>query len=154
MPELPEVETMRRGILRVVGSVIGDVEFVRSRFKKILISPTPAKFRKRVLDQEIRSVGRVGKRVLLNLANECAIVIEPRMTGLVLLADPPDEEHLRVRFGLEGGTAIADGRGGGSDELDESNRARHGGVVGPKAPTSSRPSIMMFPVWPLGYVRP
>jgi formamidopyrimidine-DNA glycosylase len=103
MPELPEVETMRRGVLPVVGSTIRAVDFVKSRFKKILTWPTPAKFRRRTIDQEIVDIGRVGKRVLLELANEHAVVIEPRMTGLVLLADPPDEEHLRVGFQLEDG---------------------------------------------------
>lgn len=103
MPELPEVETMRRGILPVVGSTIGDVEFVRSRFKKILIRPAAAAFRRRAVDQKIVDVGRIGKRVLLHLSNDYAVVIEPRMTGLVLLAEPPDEEHLRVGFHLEDG---------------------------------------------------
>ncbi len=103
MPELPEVETMRRGVLPVVGSTIREVEFVKSRFKKILVSPAHAKFKKRVADQEIVDIGRVGKRVLLELANKYTVVIEPRMTGLVLLADPPDEEHLRVAFYLEDG---------------------------------------------------
>lgn len=103
MPELPEVETMRRGVLPIVGHTISGIEFVKSRFKKILISPTAASFRRRAVDQEIVSIGRIGKRVLFHLANEYAVVIEPRMTGLVLLADPPDEEHLRVQFRLEGG---------------------------------------------------
>ena len=31
-----------------------------------------------------------------------AIVFEPRMTGLVLLADPPSHEHLRLRVDLRG----------------------------------------------------
>ena len=100
MPELTEVETMRRGVLPVVGSTIVDVDFVKSRFKKILVTPTPAAFRRRACDQEIVDIGRVGKRVLLNLANDYSIVMEPRMTGLVLLADPPDEAHLRVGFHL------------------------------------------------------
>lgn len=103
MPELPEVETMRRGVLPVVGSTIHCVEFVKSRFKKILVSPTHSQFKRRAADQEIVDIGRVGKRVLLELANDYSIVIEPRMTGLVLLADPPDEEHLRVGFHLEDG---------------------------------------------------
>lgn len=103
MPELPEVETMRRGVLPVVGSTISEVEFVKSRYKKILTSPSPAAFRRRTVDQQIVAIGRVGKRVLLELSNEHAIVIEPRMTGLVLLADPPNEAHLRVGFHLEDG---------------------------------------------------
>ena len=103
MPELPEVETMRRGVLPVVGSTVCGVDFVRSRFKKILITPSAARFRRKVVDQPIVDIGRIGKRVLIYLQNEYAVVIEPRMTGLVLLADPPDQEHLRVGFHLEDG---------------------------------------------------
>lgn len=103
MPELPEVETMRRGVLPIVGSTISEVDFVKSRFKKIQISPRADTFRRRAVGQAIVDIGRIGKRVLLHLANEYAVVIEPRMTGLVLLADPPDEEHLRVGFHLEDG---------------------------------------------------
>lgn len=107
MPELPEVETMRRGVLPVVGSVISDIEFVKSRFKRIQTSPRSDVFRKRAVGQQISEIGRVGKRVLLHLNNGYSVVIEPRMTGLVLLADPPDEEHLRVGFHLEEGPADA-----------------------------------------------
>lgn len=103
MPELPEVETMRRGVLPVIGSTISEVDFVRSRFKKIQISPRADTFRRRTVGQEIVGIGRIGKRVLIHLDNQYSVVIEPRMTGLVLLADPPDEEHLRVGFHLEDG---------------------------------------------------
>jgi formamidopyrimidine-DNA glycosylase len=37
-------------------------------------------------------------------AGDC-IVLEPRMTGLVLLADPPDQKHLRLVLQLTGGSA-------------------------------------------------
>jgi formamidopyrimidine-DNA glycosylase len=100
MPELPEVETMRRGIMPIVGSKIVDVDFVKSRFKKILVEPARHVFRRRAVEQEITEIGRLGKRVLLRLSSMSTIVIEPRMTGLLLLADPPDEGHLRVGFRL------------------------------------------------------
>ena len=103
MPELPEVETMRRGVLPVVGSTIKCVDFVKSRFKKILITPRADRFRRHTVGQEIVDIGRIGKRVLIHLANQYAVVIEPRMTGLVLLADPPDTAHLRVGWGLKNG---------------------------------------------------
>lgn len=93
---------MRRGVLPVVGSTICHVEFVRSRFKKILIEPRASTFRRRAVDQTITDVGRVGKRVLLHLGNDYAVVIEPRMTGLILYVAPPDEDHLRVGFELDG----------------------------------------------------
>jgi formamidopyrimidine-DNA glycosylase len=102
MPELPEVETMRRGILGVVGSRITDVERVVCRRRPIAIAPRIDRFRRRVAGRMIRDVGRAGKRVVVRLDSDDAIVLEPRMTGLVLVADPPSREHLRFRCQLSG----------------------------------------------------
>jgi len=52
--------------------------------------------------QTIVAVRRRAKRVVLELSTGSAFVIEPRMTGLVLLACPPDPEHLRFEWRLEG----------------------------------------------------
>jgi formamidopyrimidine-DNA glycosylase len=102
MPELPEVETMRRGILGVVGSRIDDVERVACRRRPIAIAPRIDRFRQRVAGRVIREVGRVGKRVIVALDSGDAMVLEPRMTGLVLVAEPPTREHLRFRCTLSG----------------------------------------------------
>jgi formamidopyrimidine-DNA glycosylase len=104
MPELPEVETMRRGIAEVVGSRIRRVVRPRCRLRPIAILPDMGRFRRRVVGCSITTVDRIGKRIVLWLGcdgatSHDAIVIEPRMTGLVLVADPPDQEHLR--FGLQ-----------------------------------------------------
>lgn len=57
------------------------------------------RFRRRVTGRSITDIDRVGKRIVLRLSPDGdSIVIEPRMTGLVLVADPPNQEHLR--FGL------------------------------------------------------
>jgi formamidopyrimidine-DNA glycosylase len=95
MPELPEVETMRRGILGIVGSRIEDVQRVACRRRPIAIAPRIDRFRQRAVGRVIRDVGRLGKRVLVTLDSSDAIVLEPRMTGLVLLAEPPTRDHLR-----------------------------------------------------------
>jgi formamidopyrimidine-DNA glycosylase len=105
MPELPEVETMRRGILGIVGSHIKDVERVACSRRPILIAPRMDVFHRRAVGRRIRDVGRVGKRVVVHLDSNDAIVLEPRMTGLVLVADPPSREHLRFRCTLSGGAA-------------------------------------------------
>ena len=44
----------------------------------------------------------MGKRIVFRLNRGHGIVVEPRMTGLLLLADPPDQEHLRWRMRLSG----------------------------------------------------
>ena len=103
MPELPEVETMRRGIAAVAGCRIEDLRRPRSKLQAIQITPRLGDFRRRVLGRKILAVGRVGKRVVLELDSADRIVMEPRMTGLVILADPPDAGHLRLVFRLSGG---------------------------------------------------
>lgn len=107
MPELPEVETMRRGILPVVGSRILGAEKLPCPRKPILISPRIDSFRRRTVGRRIENVERVGKRVAVGLDSCDTIILEPRMTGLVLLADPPDPLYLRMRFDLAGGDAAA-----------------------------------------------
>ena len=103
MPELPEVETMRRGIAESVGSRVAGVAKLRCSLKPIDIRPGIAQFRCRVEGATIRELARAGKRVVIWLDTDEAIVIEPRMTGLVLVVDPPTVEHLRWRLELEGG---------------------------------------------------
>jgi formamidopyrimidine-DNA glycosylase len=100
MPELPEVETMRRGIRGIAGAQIVDVLFPPCALKPIAVSPSRARFRQRLTGCRVESVGRLGKRLVLLLDAELRLVIEPRMTGLVLLSDPPDEAHLRVGWQL------------------------------------------------------
>ena len=103
MPELPEVETMCRGIVPVVGSRIESVRRPPCRLRSCLLHPQIDAFDRRASGKRIESIGRRGKRVLIHLDDTQVIVIEPRMTGLVLLADPPTTEHLRLRIILAGG---------------------------------------------------
>lgn len=94
---------MRRGIAAAVGSRVVDVEKFRCRCKPIEVSPRGNSFRRRVQGARITKLSRAGKRVVIWLESDDAIVIEPRMTGLVLVVDPPTAEHLRWRLQLEGG---------------------------------------------------
>ena len=102
MPELPEVETMRRGVLPMVGHRIRAAERPLCARKPILFEPSIGTFDRRVRGQLITGIDRLGKRVIIELEDAQAIVIEPRMTGLVLLSDPPGPEHLRLRLILDG----------------------------------------------------
>jgi formamidopyrimidine-DNA glycosylase len=102
VPELPEVETMRRGVAHIAGRRIVGVERPRCTRKPILVAPRLDAFRRRAVGRRITAVDRVGKRVVLRLDSAEAIVLEPRMTGLVLVAHPPSSEHLRLRIALDG----------------------------------------------------
>jgi formamidopyrimidine-DNA glycosylase len=125
MPELPEVETMRRGVLAVVGSRIERVTRPPCRLKPILLAPRFDAFRRRAVGRRIEAVDRLGKRVVVRLDSGDAIVIEPRMTGLVLLADPPSQQHLRLVLELAGCNASRlmfwDRRGLGTVRLLDQN---------------------------------
>jgi len=102
MPELPEVETMRRGIVSVVGQRIESAQQPACDKRPIVLQPPIRVLANRVRGRTIRAVGRLGKRVLIELDDGQTLVIEPRMTGLVLLADPPTDTHLRLRLRLSG----------------------------------------------------
>jgi formamidopyrimidine-DNA glycosylase len=108
MPELPEVETMRRGIAPVAGCQIVHIERARCRLRPILVTPSLSAIRRRAAGATILAVDRVGKRVVLLLNTGDRIVMEPRMTGLVLLAEPPDRAHLRLRIQLAPPRGVAE----------------------------------------------
>lgn len=140
MPELPEVETMRRGIAAIAGCRIAGVERLRCTRRPILIQPGPAALTKRVAGQRIDEVGRLGKRVVLRLESGDRLIFEPRMTGLVLVADPPSAEHLRFRLDIADGPIphvwYWDRRGLGSVQLlsaREFEAKLGGGYLGPDA---------------------
>lgn len=103
MPELPEVETMRRAVLPAVGARVDEVQRVRTTKRPLTVHPGWPALRRRVEGRRIAAAERAGKRVVLVLEGGDRLVFEPRMTGLVLLADPPSQEHLRLRLRLSGG---------------------------------------------------
>jgi|SRR5580704_4356608 formamidopyrimidine-DNA glycosylase len=142
MPELPEVETMVRGIRpHIAGRKIECVKRCRCRYKPISIRPRFEQLAKRLAGKTIDQVGRLGKRVVLHVSDGSAVVIEPRMTGLMLLSDPPDRTHLRIEWRLAGPSEYSslwfwDRRGLGTIRLfgpGEFDRHFQTGQVGPDA---------------------
>src|SRR5262245_52795684 len=92
---------MRRGIAAIAGSRIAGVERLRCKRRPIAIEPR--NLGRRIAGQSVEEVGRLGKRVVLRLDGGDRLIFEPRMTGLVLVADPPTVEHLRLRLDFDGG---------------------------------------------------
>jgi formamidopyrimidine-DNA glycosylase len=103
MPELPEVETMVRGIRPFVeGRELVALRKCRCRCRPVELRPGFARAVRRAVGQTVTAVRRRAKRVILELESGEAFVIEPRMTGLMLLRDPPDVEHLRFEWAFAG----------------------------------------------------
>ena len=63
----------------------------------------------RVRGKVIEAVERRAKRVVLRLEGGRALAIEPRMTGLMLLGEPPTEDHVRLELHLGPPADTADG---------------------------------------------
>jgi len=107
MPELPEVETMCRGIAVIVGRRIASAAFPKSRLRPLSIEPSATRLACQLTGCTVDRVGRRGKRVVIGVASEAGgqrrwLVVEPRMTGLMLLVDPPSTEHVRMVLDFTG----------------------------------------------------
>ncbi len=120
---------MRRGIRGCIGCSIVGVEKPRSRrLKPLKITPATATLRRRLVGNRIDHTDRVGKRVVVWLDSGDALVFEPRMTGLVLVADPPNKEHLRFRLQLDRSAAARNKNDSRSDRLSYWDRRGLGSV--------------------------
>jgi formamidopyrimidine-DNA glycosylase len=102
MPELPEVETMRRGIAGIAGATVLRARKSRCRKRPLAMNVAWPQIARRLRQRRIESVGRHGKRLILHFDHGWSLVIEPRMTGLMLVDQPPTREHLRFELELEG----------------------------------------------------
>lgn len=99
MPELPEVETIVRGLQKtVVGKKIKSIKVI---FPGI-VKQDAKKFKKNVNKSEIRRVSRQGKYILIDLSNGNTILAHLGMTGNFLLvksSSPRNKHnHLIIRF--------------------------------------------------------
>lgn len=102
MPELPEVETMVRGIRPHAESrTVLRFEFCRCSRKPLTALPSRQAICRRTAGTTIDRIQRRAKRIVFCLSSGERLVFEPRMTGLMLLSGPPTTQHLRVRIHLK-----------------------------------------------------
>lgn len=100
MPELPEVETVVRDLRpRLVGRRLVTIEVGRKRLRKRW---HPA-WNALVLDQQIESVQRRGKWIIVALHGGVCLLVHLGMTGqfLVVPAEQQRESHTHLIFGLD-----------------------------------------------------
>lgn len=101
MPELPEVETMCRGVRGIIGAHIHRVIDPKCTYRPIVCQPPLASIHRRLRGQAITGVSRIGKRVLIE-TERWALVLQPKMTGLVSIDSPPGPDHVRLILELSG----------------------------------------------------
>ena len=104
MPELPEVETVRRGLDKhLVGRRIVEVEVGRER---VVRRTSPEALIAGLTDTVVLSADRRGKYLLLPLDSGDSLMIHLRMSGQVLLADrdTPRPPHTHVVMHLDDGS--------------------------------------------------
>jgi formamidopyrimidine-DNA glycosylase len=107
MPELPEVEVVRRGLdAHIVGKTITTVRVNHPRAVR-RHEEGPADLTARLLDNVITGTGRRGKYLWLTLGSGEALVVHLGMSGQMLLGPVTKTEHLRVATLLDDGTAMS-----------------------------------------------
>src|SRR3954465_416603 len=118
MPELPEVETIRRQLAPVVeGRELTELDVLDPRW---CLPLAPEALREALEGRRVERLGRRGKYLVWELEDEGFLLMHLRMTGVVLLDPPADTPYVRVRFGLDGGAhelRFCDPRRFGTGEL-------------------------------------
>jgi len=96
VPELPEVETMRRNLLPSIGRKVISVIQPESRYRPIVMEPGLKSLQRKLIGRSVVDIERLGKRVVVCLDDQSRLLFQPKMAGLVLMDTPPNESHLRL----------------------------------------------------------
>jgi formamidopyrimidine-DNA glycosylase len=105
MPELPEVETIRRHLApHVEGRVLEELDVEDPRWCEPL---GVSDLRDAVEGRVVERLSRRGKYLVWELADEVFLLVHLRMTGTLLLDPAPGVLYRRVRFALSGGRELA-----------------------------------------------
>jgi formamidopyrimidine-DNA glycosylase len=101
MPELPEVETIRRQLAPlVVGRRLERIEIFDPRWSRPL---EPSQLAAALEGRRIEQLGRRGKYLLWSFDDDVHLAQHLRMTGAVLWEPPAQLAHVRVRLELAAG---------------------------------------------------
>ncbi len=119
MPELPEVETIRRQLAPLVeGRRLRRIEVLDPRWSRPL---APQELEQALMGRRIEHLGRRGKYLVWSFDGDVHLAQHLRMTGGVLADPDPEPAHTRVRI-----------------ELGPARRAAVGGARAPRAPAGVR----------------
>lgn len=107
MPELPEVETIKRELKPfVINKRISKVKIIRS---DVIGCPSVRVFKKAVVGKKISKLSRKAKYLIFDLNNSYQIIVHLRLSGQLLVwkhkKDAP--KHERIRFYLSNNTFLS-----------------------------------------------
>jgi len=107
MPELPEVETVKRGLaLRLEGRRVATLALNRADLRKAL----PLGLKGRIEGRRIERLGRRAKYILIHLEDGGVLIAHLGMSGRMVLSGPgpapPPDRHDHVVFTLDDGTVL------------------------------------------------
>src|SRR5215203_6401619 len=98
MPELPEVETIRRHLApHVDGRTLERLEIHDARWSLPL---APQELSAALEGRRVERLGRRGKYLVWQLEDEAYLMLHLRMTGTLLVEPPERPPHTRVTFDL------------------------------------------------------
>ncbi len=103
MPELPEVETIKRQLeRRIKGKRIKTVEVRLPRFIKLSL----AKFKKIVSQAKIKDVSRRAKLLIIELSNGYCLVVHLKLTGQLIFNGKPGKHTHLIYFFTDGSRLV------------------------------------------------
>lgn len=143
MPELPEVEVVRRGLNdHVVGRSIVSAQIFGARVARRHVAG-PVDLAARLTGTTVREAARRGKYLWLRLDGDEALVVHLGMSGQMLVEPPeaPREKHAHAIFDLDDGQQLRfiDQRTFGGLQLVDLVAGEHGGRSLPSVVTHIAP---------------
>lgn len=105
MPELPEVETIRRDLNdQLSGEIITAIAFKTPS----MLKPTPQKVLASAVGQRIQSFSRVAKLLLINLENGANLGIHLKLSGQLFVTGKKEKEtkYTQVVFSFDNGKEL------------------------------------------------
>ncbi|QAS70113.1 bifunctional DNA-formamidopyrimidine glycosylase/DNA-(apurinic or apyrimidinic site) lyase [Oenococcus sicerae] len=149
MPELPEVETVRRGLKKYFANE--KIQQVKLLYPKLLVTDEK-QFLKRVTGSIVTRIDRRGKFLLIRLDNQSTIVSHLRMEGRYSVeeSDQAPHKHTEAIFQLVNGNQVFydDTRKFGRMQLvktgDEAKAVKSIGSMGPEPTEQTLTSTYFF----------
>jgi formamidopyrimidine-DNA glycosylase len=108
MPELPEVETIRRDLLPLLRGRAFTHVWVSPEAPRLVQAPTPADFARLLPGHRIEDISRRGKFLVFHLSGGLYLVVHLRMTGALLHrpSGAPPDRYVRAVLSLDDGSEL------------------------------------------------